>query len=622
MRKQRIGLLMLACMVTFSAIAEDVVTYVGTRQSNPDYHHGQLSPVIGTHNIQILRANRQNPEWAEGYGWTYNHASMIAYWNNKFYVNYLSNPVNEHGQPGQTLISSSEDGYKWTMPLVIFPTYEIPVGTMVLSGKSGSPRVPSYPGLNAVMHQRMGFYVSKNNKLLALGYYGICLTQKSSPIGGDGIGRVVREVKKDGTFGDIYFIRYNKGWSEKNTRYPFYTKSKDKAFVQACNELLNNRLMVQQWNEESDADDPIISLQGTTNKAFCFYHLPDGRAVGLFKHARTGITTDEGKTWSELQLAKNVVTWNAKVWGQKTSDGRYAMVYNPSLFRWPLAIMTSNDGLLYDNLLLVHGEISPRRYEGAYKSFGPQYIRGIAEGNGTPPDGKMWLTYSMNKEDIWVASVPVPVTSVENDDVDEVFTNMKDGDELQRWNIYSPLWAPVRIESNNDTKSLVLKDWDRYDYAKAERVFKTGKKVSVSFTIVPAQTDGLLHVELQDARGMATVRLMLDENGNIKLKPRARLTQLQNYESNQVLDVKIDLDTDIRRFNININGKDWKGQWCMAPVESVERIVFRTGERRYLPTVDTEEEDGSGDLPQAGMKDKESSFAIQSLKVTQLEKVF
>ena len=39
-------------------IGQDTVHYIGTTRSNVDYHHGQLSPAIGVHNIQTMRANR------------------------------------------------------------------------------------------------------------------------------------------------------------------------------------------------------------------------------------------------------------------------------------------------------------------------------------------------------------------------------------------------------------------------------------------------------------------------------------------------------------------------------------------------------------------------------------
>jgi hypothetical protein len=92
--------------------------------------------------------------------------------------------------------------------------------------------------------------------------------------------------------------------------------------------------------------------------------------------------------------------------------------------------------------LLVNGEISAMRYGGAYKSYGPQYVRGIEEGNGTPPDGKLWVTYSMNKEDIWVSSIPVPLTEILVRMPMKYLRTMPAGKELELWNTYSPQWAP------------------------------------------------------------------------------------------------------------------------------------------------------------------------------------
>jgi hypothetical protein len=90
-----------------------------------------------------------------------------------------------------------------------------------------------------------------------------------------GIGRVVREVLPDGKYGPIYFLHYNPKWNEKNTSYPFYKTSKDKDFVQSCDELMANPLMMMQWAEETDRKDPLIPLH-KEYKAFNYYHLPDG----------------------------------------------------------------------------------------------------------------------------------------------------------------------------------------------------------------------------------------------------------------------------------------------------------------------------------------------------------
>src|SRR5687768_8336013 len=120
---KRITIILL--LICANLAAQDTVRYTGTTLSNVDYHHGQLSPAVGVHNIQTMRANRAD---TGATSWTYNHAPMLAYWNNAFYLEYLSDPVGEHIPPGQTLLQSSKDGYNWSYPVVIFPPYKIPDG--------------------------------------------------------------------------------------------------------------------------------------------------------------------------------------------------------------------------------------------------------------------------------------------------------------------------------------------------------------------------------------------------------------------------------------------------------------------------------------------------------------
>mgnify|MGYP001810336061 CR=1 FL=1 len=612
-------MLLLLCSVSFGNLyaqpqSPDTVRYVGNTLVNVDYHHGQLTPVVGVHNIQVFRANREHPEWAGGNNWTYNHAPMLAYWNNTFYLEYLSDPVGEHIPPGQTLLLTSKDGYNWSKPMVLFPPYKIPDGWTK----------PGYEGvakdLYAVMHQRMGFYVTKTNRLLALAYYGIALDAKDDPNDGKGIGRVVRELYPDGRFGPIYFIRHNSTWNPAKSDYPFYTTSNDKTFVEACNELLANPLMMQQWVEEADRNDPLIPLKKEV-KAFSFYRLPDKRVVGLWKNALTSISNDGGKTWQYGPLrAPGFVNSNAKIWGQRLSDGRYATVYNPSEFRWPLAISLSDDGLSYKDLRLINGEITTMRYGGNYKSYGPQYVRGMDEASGTPPDKNLWVTYSMNKEDIWVSRIPVPVISQTAQNVDEVFADMPEKKELDLWNIYSPLWASVKIEKTaGGTKALTLRDKDRFDYAKAERIIPDSKKVIVSFSIVPAQnTQGILHIELQDEKGTAATRLIFDADSVMKAKVGYRNSNIQSYQAGKQYDIRMELDRFKRMFDLYINGQKKGTRLLFAPVTSVSRVVFRTGEVRRFPDADTPT-DQNFDVPQAGEQAPEAIFYLRSFKAVKVE---
>ncbi|HXD78485.1 MAG TPA: hypothetical protein VN616_11795, partial [Puia sp.] len=548
-------------------------------------------------------ANREHPAMADDSGWTYNHQPMLAYWNHRFYLEYLSDKVSESVPPGQTLLLTSKDGKKWSHPVVLFPPYRIPDGTT----KDGHPGAAK--GLDAVMHQRMGFYVAKDHRLLALGFYGICLDPHDDPNDGKGIGRVVREIYPHGSFGPIYFIHYNPAWNSANTSFPYYTTSRDEGLIADCNELMATPLMMMQWVEETDRNDPLIPLH-KDYKAFDFYHLPNGHVVGLWKNGLTAISKDDGRTWSAVGRAPHVVTSNAKMWGQRTSDGKYAEVYNPSEFRWPLAVSVSRDGLDFTNLLLVQGEISTARYGGNYKSFGPQYTRGIIEGNGTPPGGNMWVTYSMNKEDIWVAEIPVPVTDSVTADVNDVFSRMEADTALKYWNIYSPLWAPVTAEGG----SLVLKDSDPYDFAEATRVFPAARRMRAAFALTPGQADrGELEIEFQDRQNMPAVRLSFGPDGTFVAKAGARTKKMMTYRAGQTYVIDVTLDTDKRMYTVSIDGRNVLTQLFFAPVASLAHIVFRTGPARHFPTPDSPPE-ADEDQPHAGDRVPAATFAIHYLK--------
>nr|WP_277638568.1 glycosyl hydrolase family 65 protein [Bacteroides graminisolvens] len=596
----------MGCLAALPASAQDKIHYTGTELANPTYHDGQLSPVVGVHNIQIMRANREFPDSSNGNGWTYNHQPMLAYWNGQFYYQYLCDPVDEHVPPSHTVLMTSKDGYHWTNPQIVFPEYKVPDGYT----KAGRQDVAK--NLIAIMHQRVGFYVSKSGKLITMGNYGVAMDKKDDPNDGNGIGRVVREIKKDGTYGPIYFIYYNHGFNEKNTAFPYFKRSKDKAFVKACQEILDNPLYRMQWVEEADRNDPIIPLN-KEYKAFNYYTLPDGKIACLWKHALTSISEDGGNNWAEPVLrAKGFVNSNAKIWGQRLSDGTYATVYNPSEFRWPLAISLSKDGLEYTTLNLVHGEITPMRYGGNYKSYGPQYVRGIQEGNGTPKDGNLWVAYSVNKEDMWVSRIPVPVKLKAAAHADDDFSQFTELSQLTDWNIYSPVWAPVSLDKN----WLLLQDKDPFDYAKIERKIPATKELKVAFDLQAGQNDkGTLQIEFLDENGIACSRLELTADGVFRAKGGSRFGNIMKYEAGKTYHVEALLSVANRSIQVFVDGKKAGTRMFYAPVAAIERIAFRTGELRQFPTPETPA-DQTYDLPNAGAQDALSTFRVANFKTS------
>ncbi|MFO1095645.1 MAG: hypothetical protein U0992_20425 [Planctomycetaceae bacterium] len=550
------------------------VRYIGGPVVAQNSHDGQLRPAIGVENIQVMRANRTHPEQSDNFGWTYNHGPNIVYWNGRFYVEYLSNPVGEHIAPGQTLLCHSQDGRDWSTPEVIFPVYKL--------------QPPDPPG-TAMMHQRMGFYIAPDNRLLLLAFYG----HAPNPFQAGGIGRVVRELHKDGTLGPIYFIRYNEasGWGEQNTNYPLYTRSDDAGFVAACDALLNNKLMRIQWFDEEGLDNDAFSIRTRSQpQAFNWFHRKDGKIVGLFKWSMAALSSDDGQTWSDPVKVPTLQMTGAKISGRATSDGRYALIYNPNIdddHRWPLAIVTGDDGILFDNMLCVHGEVPPRRFNGKYKDFGPQYNRCVEEGNGATPGTNLWVTHSMNKEDIWVSRIPVPVRYAVTGPVAVAFDPMPTGGEVKDWNIYSPRWASVKVVEAGEpgNKVLELRDRDPYDYARAVRVFPETTRASVAFKVRALRAAGRLEIDVTDRFGHRPVRLALGEDGSLQVSRSGEWKSVAKVGADwQSVNLTVDLVAGT--FDVSANDQLVADDFALAEyVESVERISFRTGPVRTEPTL-------------------------------------
>ena len=577
--------------------------YDDTGSESLDLAHqdGRLAPTVGVQNYQVFRSNREHTEFTGGLKNTYIHAPMLCYWNNKYYLEFLAAPVSEHDENTVTLITSSVDGKNWEMPKIIFPGFQ-----------------PEGDSHKTITHQRMGFYVSKNNRLLVLAFYG----RHPSPNEGDGLGRVVREVYKDGTVGPFYFIRYNRhaGWNEKNTPYPYYKESPDKSFIAVCDELMANKLMVQQWWEEDRSKDGFYALsgEGFKCKAFNWYTRKDGKIVGMFKAGYTALSEDGGKSWSEIQKLPSVIVGHAKMWGQQTEDGRYGFVYNPHFeWRYPLVVTTSNDGRTFSNMSCVHGELPPRRYDGDAKDVGPQYVRGITQGNGNPPGNDMWLTYSMNKEDIWVSRVPLPIRHKADKWVSDNFDRMKPGGVVTGWNIYNLKWAQVEVAKfpSAANKSLKLSDTDPYDYARAIRVFPESSTVTVKFDILAEQTDnGRMEFELLSKKGSRPVRVVLSDNGKVQVVDGEKTVDLTAYQADKWLQFKVSADVTAGRFSVSVNGKSVLSKAAFAQkVANLQRISFRTGEYRKLGIGQNENED---DLPNAGDAVNKAVYYVNNVSIS------
>lgn len=611
-------------------IKDEPIKFVGDEISDKRYYDGRLRYAIGVHNYQAMRANRTQPPEASDdvVGWTYSHQPYLAYWNGRFYLQYLSNVHSEHIPPGRTLMMTSDDGFHWSPPKVAFPKYSLPEIDRYFES-IGEVDLPA--GTFGVMHQRMGFYVAPNDRLLTLAFYSFSPPPAyPSPNDGQGLGRVVREVYKDGTLGPVYFIRYNRaaGWNENNTKYPFYTASDDKGFIEACDSLLADKLVTLQWQEEDMPDPGFYNFDaGETFSSFTWTRRPDGTLLGVMKDNIASLSPDNGMTWTEPGRIRTFRTTSAKIWVEKTADDRYALVYNHSgsrSNRFPMVVLTSTDAYRFDNPLLLNGEVPPMRYMGFEKNTGSQYFRGIAPGNGDPPGDYMWNTYSMNKEDIWVSRTPVPIRGSVEKHVSQDFQNLDDTvSNLVMWNLYVPKWAPVTIDNDPvefGNKVLRLTDEDPYDYAIAQRAFPESRQVNIEFDIyVEKAGKSYLFVEVQDKHGYRPNSLRFD-GVRVGMDRGATEPDPVLYKSGKWMNVRMELDVGKQMYSLYLDGEKIYDLRFDEKVEYLERIVFRTGPWRgdVRQFIIDGEPGAKGiykeDLPGADQAVSESVFLIDNVK--------
>ncbi|MDQ3812573.1 MAG: exo-alpha-sialidase, partial [Armatimonadota bacterium] len=356
---------------------------------------GGLERYPGTQTVVIFRANRENPEKSDGRGWTYHHHPELAVWKGRLYVGWNSCEKDEDTWPSRELLSTSTDGEHWTPPFNMFPQ-----------------------GVSTPL--RMYFFHAPNGRMLVIAGLRVSRERTSERTKGP---LVVREIYTDHTLGPVYTLRAPEQAAEGQP--PFYETAPDSGFLVACKQLLGNRLFLEQqdygnllppsermkWHTLSNwkADEWTLKAAEEFGKALCFFRRADGTLVAVGKKRWVTISRDNGITWSQPVRPPTLITNMGKVWGQRMPSGQYILAYNPHLqLRYPLVVVTSDDGITFSNMRVLHDEIPEVRYPGSAKSRGTSYMRGITlwANDGSRPNDPVWIVYSMNKEEIWMSYLP------------------------------------------------------------------------------------------------------------------------------------------------------------------------------------------------------------------------
>ena len=190
----------------------------------------------------------------------------------------------------------------------------------------------------------------------------------------------------------------------------------------------------------------------------------------------------------------------------------------------------------------------------------------------------MWLVYSVNKEDIWVARVPLPVQPEAGAFPSDEFEKAIPGGPVPGWNLYSPKWAPATVVDAGGKRRLELSDADPYDYARAVRVFPAAQAVRVELRIEAAQANARLEIDLCDAAGRRPVRLALAEDGTVRAADGEAMAEAGRYAAGGETTLLVTTDPAAGGYAVRVNrGEPRRFAVAEKDVARVERLSLRTG---------------------------------------------
>ena len=284
-------------------------------------------------------------------GWTYHHHPDLACWKGRLYVGWNASERDEDTWPSRELYSTSQDGKTWTEPQTLFP-----------------------PGVSTPL--RMYFYHSPQGPMFAIAGKRTSHEPTRESTKGP---LVAREIHPDHTLGPVF----------------------DGEALQA------DRLFLAQQDYGRLLQDPGVFA---TSKALSFFRRADGALVAVGKKRWVSVSKDDGVTWAEPTTPPTLITNMGKVWGQRLPDGRWLLAYNPhESHRFPLALVTSDEGEHFSGMYSAHPELPPRRFEGLHKSIGASYARGLSpwSSDGSRSEHCAWLVYSIHKEEIVLTCLPL-----------------------------------------------------------------------------------------------------------------------------------------------------------------------------------------------------------------------
>jgi len=371
-----------------------------TARDTPNFRYQFLEEVTTT---KLLHATPENG--------TFNHHPYLAYYQGVLFASWDSQARDENtsGQHG-VFCYSTDGGKTWFDPRPLFPPL--------------AENVPASETKEANRFQTSYGFIEIDGQL-----YGVTDVAKSleekvwrfNEVSRIRVGLLARAVQADGTLGEIFWL--SETAPEPVPGFPAYP-SGDRSLVAKINahfkEPGNMPQLVFGPKTHPDSDDEQRMTEPTPA-----WQLDNGAWVRLYRdagsiHARTRadveesksrrnyatFSFDDGKTWT-TPTRTSFPDACARSNAGKLPDGQFYVINNLLPLspkkggRSLLAVSLSRDGLEFDRSVVIRFVAPELRYEGKAKSIGYAYPHSVIVGK------HLWVIYSVNKEDIEIARIPL-----------------------------------------------------------------------------------------------------------------------------------------------------------------------------------------------------------------------
>jgi len=366
----------------------------------PDFRYQFLEKVTTT------KLRHATPETG-----TFNHHPYLAYCQGILFANWDTQARDENtsGQHG-VFCYSSDGGKTWSNPRPLFP----PLAENVPASETKEPKP----------FQTSQGFIDIDGQLYAVTIVDKSLRKKVfrfNEVSRIRIGLLARTVRADGTLGRIFWLSETAPVPEPG--FPSYPAG-DRSLVAMINAHFKEPAHLPQLvfspKAHPDSDDDHRMTEPTPP-----WRLDNGTCVRLYRdagsiHAKTrreieasksrrnyaAFSFDHGKTWTTPTRTTFPDSCARSNTG-RLPDGRLYVINNLLPMspkhggRSLLAISLSRDGLTFDQSVVLRFIAPELRYQGKAKSIGYQYPHSVVVGK------HLWVIYSVNKEDIEIARIPL-----------------------------------------------------------------------------------------------------------------------------------------------------------------------------------------------------------------------